>query len=226
MKVDQEKSDTFKKHKGLGDKSSHVQKEDLAKESIECVENNVTETCADSNPLLGFVDSTNLKTIVDGEIGIDTSHPDDIGAKGNEILSVSTEERSKKAIHEVFGSNSSNSANSEQQRKHYPDMRSVGLWSDATTKSNDIVAYHNLNPKVAHDMEVLRPNVWKGNASTNTGPRVYTNEEEIAAAVNYMRNRSATTKEPFTKVVSKATKKNLKKGFHVHNTRSRGKLPD
>jgi len=35
-------------------------------------------------------------------------------------------------------------------------MRLVGLWSDATTKSNDIVADDNLNPKVAHDMEVLR----------------------------------------------------------------------
>jgi len=105
-------------------------------------------------------------------------------------------------------------------------MRLVGLWSDATTKSNNIVADDNLNPKVAHDMEVLRHYIRKGNGVTNAGPRVYTDEEEIAAAVRYMRNRSATTEEPFTKVVSKATKMNLKKGFHVHNTRSRGKLPN
>jgi hypothetical protein len=102
----------------------------------------------------------------------------------------------------------------------------VGLWSDATTKSNDIVVDDNLNPKVAHDMEVLSQFVWKGNGVTNAGPRVYTDEEEIAVAVRYLRNRSATTEEPFTEVVSKATKKDLKKGFHVHNTRSRGKLPD
>ena len=104
-------------------------------------------------------------------------------------------------------------------------MRLVGLWSDAT-KSNNIVVDDNLNPKVSHNMEVLRHYVRKGNGVTNAGPQVYAYEEEIAAAVRYLRNRSATTEKPFTEVVSKATKKNLKKGFHVHNTRSRGKLPD
>jgi len=79
VKVDQEKSDACKKHNCLGDKSSLVHKEDLAKESFECVANNATETCVDNNPLLEFVDSTKLKTIVDGEIGSDTLHPDDIG---------------------------------------------------------------------------------------------------------------------------------------------------
>jgi len=148
------------------------------------------------------------------------------GTKGNKNLSVSTEECSKKAIYEVFGSSSSDSANSEQQREHYPDMRLVGLWSDATAKSNDIVVDDNLNPNVARDLEVLRQYVWRGNDATNTRPRAYTDEEEIAAAVNYRRNRFATTEEPFTEVVSKATRKNLKKGFHVHNTRYRGKLPD
>jgi len=93
VKVDQEKSDACKKHNGLGDKSSLVQKKDLAKESesVECVANNATETCVDNNPLLGFVDSTKLKTIVDGEIGSDTLHPNDMGTKDNENLSVSTE---------------------------------------------------------------------------------------------------------------------------------------
>jgi len=55
---------------------------------------------------------------------------------------------------------------------------------------------------------------------------VYTDEEVRAAAINHLRNRTTTTKEHFTEVVSKAMKKNLKKGFQVHITRSRGRLPD
>jgi len=75
-------------------------------------------------------------------------------------------------------------------------------------------------------LEILRQYVWKGNKATYTGPRVYTDEKERAIAINYLRNRAAATEEPFTEVVSKAKKKNLKKGFQVHNTRSRGRLLD
>ncbi|AES98202.2 hypothetical protein MTR_5g065660 [Medicago truncatula] len=68
----------------------------------------------------GSVYNTKLKTIVDGEVvSNDTLHLDDMGAQGNKNLSVSTEERSKKAIQEVFGSNSSDSAKSGQQREHF-----------------------------------------------------------------------------------------------------------
>ena len=219
--MDQEKLDTNEKH--LGNKSSLVQKEDLAKESVD----NATETRVDNNPLLGLVDNTKLKTIVGGEVvSTNTLHPDDLGAQGNENLSVSIEEHSKKAIHEVFGSSSSDSAKSEQQREHYPDMRLVGLWSDAVTKSNDNVTDDNLNPRVAHDMEILSQYVRRVKDATNTPQRVYTDEEERAAAINYLRNRSAATEEPFIEVVSKAMKKNLKKGFYVHNTRSKARLPD
>jgi hypothetical protein len=220
VKVVQEKLDTHEKHKRLGNKTIHVQKNDLGKESVECVAN-ATEACVDNNPLLGFVDSTKLKATVDGEVvSIDTLHPDNIGANGNENLSVSSEERCKKAIHDVFGSNSSVSTNNEHQREHYPDMRLIGSWSDEVTnlsnpvtKSNEIVTDDNLNPRVAHNLEILRQYVWKGNEATYTGPQVYTDEEERAAAINYLRNRAATTEEPFTEVVSKAGKKNLKKGF-------------
>jgi len=78
-------------------------------------------------------------------------------------LSVSIEERCKKAINDAFGFNLSVSTNNEQQREHYPDMRLVGSWSDEVTnlsdlltKSNEIVADDNLNPNVAHDLEILR----------------------------------------------------------------------
>jgi len=139
-------------------------------------------------------------------------------------VSVSTEERSKKAIHDVFGSGYSNSANYESQREDYPDMRLVGSWNDALEKLN---VDDNLNPNVAHDMEILRKYACKGNDVANTRPRVYTDEEKIEAAINYLKNRSTTTiEEPFTEVVSKTTKKNLKKDFHVHNTRSKGRLSD
>jgi len=55
---------------------------------------------------------------------------------------------------------------------------------------------------------------------------VYNDEEERAAAINYLRNHAATTEEPFTEVLSKARKNNLKKGYPVHNTCSRGRLPN
>lgn len=58
------------------------------------------------------------------------------------------------------------------------------------------------------------------------GPRVYTDEEEREAAINYLKNCNALMEEPFNKVVSKAKKKNKHKGFQVHNTRYRGRLPD
>jgi hypothetical protein len=43
------------------------------------------------------------------------------------------------------------------------------------------------------------------------------------AAINYLKNRSAAIEVPFIEVVSKAKKKNLKKGVQVHNTRSSGR---
>jgi hypothetical protein len=52
---------------------------------------------------------------------------------------------------------------------------------------------------------------------------VYTDEEENAAAINYLKNRPAAMEEPFTEVVSKTKKKNSHKGVNVHNTRARGK---
>ncbi|MCI60611.1 hypothetical protein A2U01_0081867, partial [Trifolium medium] len=55
---------------------------------------------------------------------------------------------------------------------------------------------------------------------------VYTDEEEKAAAINFFKNREVAREEPFTKVVSKAKKKNLQKGFQVRNTRSRDRMPD
>jgi hypothetical protein len=58
---------------------------------------------------------------------------------------------------------------------------------------------------------------WKDNEASGIGYRVYTDEEENAAAVNYLKNRSTAREEPFTEVVSKAKKK---KGISVHNIRS------
>lgn len=217
VKVNQEKVITHEKHKCLGKKHVPVQKDDLGKEPTDCLTNNVTDTCVDNNPRLE-------KTTVDGEVvSIDTVHEEDMGAQCQENLSVSTEERSKKAIHDVFGSDSSNSANCEPNREHYPDMRLVGSWNDALDKSN-VVGDNNLNPRVAHDIEILRQYACKGDVA-NMRPRVYTDEEEREAAIKYLKNRFTATEEPFTEVVSKTTKKNLK-GFRVHNTRSKGKSPD
>ena len=84
-----------------------------------------------------------------------------------------------------------------------------------------------LNPNVAHDLEILQ-SVWKGNNIRRIGHRVYTDEEENTATINYLKNKfvadSAATEEPFIEVMSKAKKKKVQKGFQVHNTRSRGKI--
>ncbi len=53
---------TNEKHKRTANKPTSVPKNDLGKESVECVTNNATKAAVDNNPLLGFVDGTNLKT--------------------------------------------------------------------------------------------------------------------------------------------------------------------
>ncbi|KAK2418107.1 hypothetical protein QL285_040346 [Trifolium repens] len=117
-----------------------------------------------------------------------------------------------------------------------PDLRIVGSWSDAvtdsdyiqdppfwcgTTSSNVIASDVVINPHIAHDLQILR--VWKDNEAGNIGHKTYTDEEENAAAINYLKNRSAAIEEPFIEVVSKAKKKNPRKGVQVHNTRSSGR---
>ena len=57
----------------------------MEKESNEYVTNNTTKAIVDNNPLLEFVDGTNLKTI--GEVLVDTMHPEDMVVQGNENLS-------------------------------------------------------------------------------------------------------------------------------------------
>jgi len=71
----------------------------------------------------------------------------------------------------------------------------------------NVVADDNLNPNVAHDIGILRQYACKGNDVANTRPCVYTDEEKIEAAVNYLKNRSTATKEPFTKWCLKPPKR-------------------
>ncbi|KEH34355.1 DUF4283 domain protein [Medicago truncatula] len=168
--ITQEKVITHEKHKCLGKKHVLVQNDDLGKEPTDRVTNNVIETCVDNNHHLKSANV--LKSTVDGKVvSIDVMPQEDICAQ----------------------------TNCEPQREDCPDMHLVGSWNDALEKGNG-VADDNLNPIVAHDMEILMK--------------------------YYLKNRSTATEEPFTKVVSKTTKKNLKKGFLVHNTRSKGRLPD
>ncbi|MCI48956.1 DUF4283 domain protein, partial [Trifolium medium] len=90
-------------------------------------------------------------------------------------------------------------------------------WCDTT--SSDIIGHVPvLNPRVAHDLDVLKN--WKNNEARNIGHQVYTDEEENATAISYLKNRSTAMEDPFTEVVSKAKKK---EGIPVHNTRSSGR---
>lgn len=88
----------------------------------------------------------------------------------------------------------------------------VGSWNDALEKSN-VVVDDNLNPNVTHGMMILRQYACNENDVANMKPRVYTDEEDIEVAISYLKNRSTAIEERFTKMVSKTTKKNLKKGF-------------
>ncbi|WJX90063.1 hypothetical protein P8452_72000 [Trifolium repens] len=114
-------------------------------------------------------------------------------------------------------------------------MRIVGPWSDAITdldydnstwsginSSNVIISDDILNPNVSHDLEILRQHDWKENDAFKD--KTYTDEEEREAALNFLKNRYVPPEEPFTEVVSKP-KKNMQKGVHLHNTRSRGGFP-
>jgi hypothetical protein len=101
---------------------------------------------------------------------------------------------------------------------HTPDL-SVDPHTQ-NTQSADV-----LNPNVAHDLAILKQ-YWEGKDTGDIGHRVYSDEEEREAAINFLKNRAATSEEPFTVVVSKAKKKNMQKGFQVRNTRSRGRHPD
>ncbi|PNX61301.1 hypothetical protein L195_g055791 [Trifolium pratense] len=95
-------------------------------------------------------------------------------------------------------------------------------WSGMNS-SNVIISDDTLNPNVSHDMEILRQHVWKENDAFKD--MIYTDEEEREEALNFLKNRSVSSEEPFTDVVSKAKKKNMRKGILVHNTRSRGRVP-
>jgi len=62
----------------------------------------------------------------------------------------------------------------------------------------------------------LQQCVWNGNDARGIRPRVYTNGEENAATLNYLKNCGigfTATEEPFIQVMSKVKKKKVQKGF-------------
>ena len=62
----------------MGNKPTPFPKNDLEKKSVECVTNNFTKAVVDKNPLLGFVEGTNV---------VDTMHPEGMVPQGYENLS-------------------------------------------------------------------------------------------------------------------------------------------
>jgi hypothetical protein len=104
-------------------------------------------------------------------------------------------------------------------------MRIVVPWNDVVTyldyiqdtpswcglgSSNAVVSKEVTNPNVSNDLEILQQYIWNGNDATDIRPRVFTDEEENNATINYLKNRYAASftviEGPFT-VVSKAKKK-------------------
>lgn len=68
---------------------------------------------------------------------------------------------------------------------------------------------------------------WKGNDASNFALQLYFDEEERVATINYLRNCSAASKEPFVEVEFRSTKKkNKHNDLWVHNIRSAGRVPN
>jgi len=155
------------------------------------------------------------------------------------LPSISIETTVVQPIHvEVHTTNLAKKQGDDKRNNIYHDMLIVGQWSDAVDDldysqdfpswcglpSSRMTVYDEvLNPNIAHVMEILPQHVQKGIDLVDIVP-LYTDEKERATSINYLKNRSASME--FTEVVSKATKKKRHKGFQVHNTRSKGRLPD
>jgi hypothetical protein len=109
---------------------------------------------------------------------------------------------------------------------HTTDLSEIPPSSGCGMSSSQVIVTDEiLNLNVAHDLTILQL-YWKENDGSDIGHMVYTNEKERTTSINFLKNRQAAREESFTKVVSKAKKKNLQKDFQVRNTRSRGRMSD
>ncbi|KAK2451955.1 hypothetical protein QL285_010961 [Trifolium repens] len=83
------------------------------------------------------------------------------------------------------------------------DMGIVGSWSDAVTDSNYIQDPPSWCGTTSSNV-IASDVVWKDNEAGNIGHKTYTDDDENAAAINYLKNRSTAIEESFIEVVSKA----------------------
>jgi hypothetical protein len=89
--------------------------------------------------------------------------------------------------------------------------------------SNVIIFYDLLYPNVSHDLEILKQHVWKKNDTFKY--RIYTDEKEREATVKFLKNYYVPLEESSFIEVSKAKKMNMQKRIHMHNNRSRNRVP-
>ena len=144
VNVDKEKVATNEKHKRTGHKPMPVPKYDLGKESVECVTNNATKAVVDNNPLLGFVDGTNV---------VDIMHPEDMVAQANENLSDITD------TEPLYGQGNidmnCDSADIFCQDDHQEEAISntIPLGGNSIVVTNSDLS--NFSASVIHDMQVI-----------------------------------------------------------------------
>jgi len=74
----------------------------------------------------------------------------------------------------------------DHQSNRFSDMCIGGLWSDAVTYL-DYIREDDLNSNVAHYLETMQ-SYWKDKEDGASVPRVYTDEEERATTINYLKN--------------------------------------
>ncbi|MCI34475.1 DUF4283 domain protein, partial [Trifolium medium] len=70
-----------------------------------------------------------------------------------------------------------------------------------------------LNSNVAQDLEILQQYWKQGNDTRDIMHKVYTDKEEWAASINFLKNRATASEEPIIEVVSKAKKKICRRVF-------------
>ncbi|XP_045793423.1 uncharacterized protein LOC123888413 isoform X2 [Trifolium pratense] len=92
------------------------------------------------------------------------------------------------------------------------------IWSKSSEKKSSHHRLHNLRHRVPAPLISISKNqkYWKENDGSDIGHNVFTNEEERAVVINFLKNREVAREESFMEVVSKTKKKNLQKGFQVY----------
>ena len=116
----------------------------MGKESFECVTNNATKAFVDNNPLLGFVDDTNV---------VDTMHSKDMVAQGNENLRDLTDTETPYGQGNIDMNCDSTDIFCQDDHQEEAILDIIPLGGNSIVVTNSDLS--NFSAFVIHDMQVL-----------------------------------------------------------------------